>query len=330
MSNRRTLGQLASHFIIYGDHLYRLSLEGILLLCVDEIQATKFMFEVHTCVYGPHMSGEALAKKIKRLGYFWLTMNANYRQFVKKYHQCQIHADIIHVPPSELHTLYSLWPFSIWGMDNIGRITPKTSNGHEYILVFIDYFSKWVQAASFSSLDSTKVAKFIADNIIGRFKISHAFVSDNGQHFKGKVLSIMQKYYIQRHMSTAYRPQTNRAVEAANKNINHILKKSTTKSRGWAENLTPTLWAYRTTYRTSTRETPNSLVFGMEVVLPIEIEILTLRVILEDQLMESECSKARFDQLDLLDEKRLRVMEHVQAYQRKMARAFNKRVRPRS
>ena len=100
-------------------------------------------------------------------------------------------------------------------------------------------------------------------------------------------------------------------------------------SRDWSEKLPFALWAYRTSFRTSTRATPYSLVYGMEVVLPFEIEMGSLRVTLEQQISETEWVQSRFDQLSLLDERRLRVADHVQAYQRKMARAFKKRVKPR-
>ena len=100
-------------------------------------------------------------------------------------------------------------------------------------------------------------------------------------------------------------------------------------SRDWSEKLPFALWAYRTSFRTSTGATPYSLVYGMEAVLPVEIEMGSLRVALEQQIPETDWAQARFDQLNLLDERRLRAADHVRAYQGKMARAFKKRVKPR-
>ena len=77
-----------------------------------------------------------------------------------------MHGDLIHIPPLELHVLTSPWPFSIWGIDITGKILPKSSNGHEFILVAIDYFTKWVEAASYEKLTSTRVASFIRSHII--------------------------------------------------------------------------------------------------------------------------------------------------------------------
>ena len=89
------------------------------------------------------------------------------------------------------------------------------------------------------------------------------------------------------------------------------------------------MWAYRTSFCTSTGATPYSLVYGMEAVLPVEIEMRSLRVALEQHVSEAEWVQSRYDQLSLLDEKRLRTTFHAQAYLRKMTRAFRKRVKPR-
>ena len=100
-------------------------------------------------------------------------------------------------------------------------------------------------------------------------------------------------------------------------------------SQDSSEKLPFALWAYCTSFHTSTGATPYSLVYGMEVVFPIKTEMGSLRVVLEQQISKTEWAQARFHQLNLLDEKRLRATDHIQAYQRKMARAFRKRVKPR-
>ena len=100
-------------------------------------------------------------------------------------------------------------------------------------------------------------------------------------------------------------------------------------SRDWSEKLPFALWAYRTSFRTSTGSTPYSLVYGMEAMLPVEIEMRSLRVELEHQISETEWAQSRYDQLSLLDERRLRAADNVQAYQRKMTHAFRKWVKLR-
>ncbi|KAL6319978.1 hypothetical protein AAG906_037055 [Vitis piasezkii] len=104
-------------FVICGETLYRRSADGMLILCLDRTSADRVMREVHAGVCGPHMGGHMLAHKIMRIGYFWLTMDTD----------------------------------CLWGIDIIGKISLKSSNGHEFILVAIDYFTKWVEAASYRS-----------------------------------------------------------------------------------------------------------------------------------------------------------------------------------
>ncbi|RVW62065.1 Retrovirus-related Pol polyprotein from transposon 297 [Vitis vinifera] len=134
--DRRALRQLASRFVICGDALYRRSLDGLLLLCLDRTSADRVMREVYAGVCGPHMGGHMLAS---------------------------------------------------WGVDIIGKISPKSSSGYDYILVAIDYFTEWVEAASYARLTAARVAKFIRSHIICRYGVPHELISDRGVHFKGEV-----------------------------------------------------------------------------------------------------------------------------------------------
>ena len=253
----------------------------MLLLCLDRASIDRVMREVHAGVYGPHMGGHMLTRKIMRTCHFWLTMETYCCQFIQRCPECQMHRDLIHVPPFKLHALTSPWPFLVWGIDIIGKISPKSSNGHEYILVVIDYFTKWVEAASCVRLTVARVAKFIRSHIICRYGVPHELISDRGVHFRGEVDTLIQEYDIQHHRSSAYRPQTNGAVEAANKNIKRILRKIVETSRDWSEKLPFALQAYHTSFCTSTGATPYSLVYGMEAVLSVKIEMRYLRVALE-------------------------------------------------
>ena len=142
-----------------------------------------------------------------------------------------MHGDLIHVPPSKLHALTSPWLFSVWGIDIIGKISPKSYGGHEYILVAINYFTKWVETSSYAKWTAAKVAKFIRSHIICRYGVPHELIYDIGVHLRGEVNILVQEYGIQHHRSSTYRPQTNGAVEALNKNIKRILRKMDETSR---------------------------------------------------------------------------------------------------
>jgi hypothetical protein len=181
----------------------------------------------------------------------------------------------------ELYNMISPLPFSVWGIDTIGKITPKAMNEHEFILVAIDYFTKWVEATSFLVLKDKHVARFIKCNIICRYGVSHEIISDNGMHFEDEVQRILLEYGVKHHKSSPYRPQTNGAVESTNKNVKVILEKTIERYRDCADKLPFTLWGYRTSIWTCTGMTSYSLVYGMEAVLPAEMEAESLRIILD-------------------------------------------------
>jgi hypothetical protein len=287
------------------------------------------MEEVHGGECGPHMNGRMLAKKLLRMGYYWSTMESDCAQYVRKCEKCQCHADFAKRPAIDLQTLSSPWPFSTWGIYIIGKINPSASNGHEFILVAIDYFTKWVEAESFRAVKTKQVIKFVKEHILCRFGVPHKIVTDNGVQFGAELDGFLEKYGIQHHRSSPYRPQTNGAVEAANKNIKKILAKMVERGRDWAEKLPMALWAYRTSIRASTGFSPFSLVYGAEAILPVNLQICSTKVLTEGQVEDEEWTRLRNEELELLDEKRLIAMSHMQAYQRRIARAFNKHVKPR-
>ena len=197
-------------------------------------------------------------------------------RFVRKCHKCQIHGDLIHSPLSELHAMSSPWPFVAWGMDVIGPIRPKASNGHRFILVAIDYFTKWVEAVTLKSVTKKVMVDFIHFNIICRFGIPKVIITDNAANLNSHSMQeVCYQFKIEHRNSAPYRPKVNGAIEAANKNIKKILRKMVQSFRQWHEKLPFALLGYRTTVRTSMGATPYSLVYGTEAVIPAMIETLS-------------------------------------------------------
>ncbi|MCH79882.1 protein NYNRIN-like, partial [Trifolium medium] len=301
--DKKTLRRLASNFFLDGEVLYKRNYDLVLLLCVDRREADMLIEEIHEGSFGTHANGHAMAKKILRADYYRLTMETDCLSHVRKCHKCQIYADRVHVPPTRLNVLTAPWPFSLWGIDMIGMIEPKASNGHHFILVAIDYFTKWVEAASYTNVTSNL----------------------NNQTMK----ELCESFKIEHHNSSPYRPKMNGAVEAVNKNIKKIIQKMVKTYKNWHEMLPFTLHGYRTAVRTSTGASPFSLVYGMEAVLPVEVEIPSLRVLMEAKLEEAEWVQTRFDQLNLTEEKRMIALCYGQLYQQRLKKAFDKKVRPR-
>ena len=329
-NDKRSIRRSASGYFFDGSVLYKRSHNMILLRCVDKGEATKVMREIHEGECGSHSSGHTLSRQIMRAGYYWITMERDCIDYVRKCHKCQIYGDRIQVPPSQLHVMTSPWPFSLWGIDVIGAISPKASNGHGFILVAIDYFTKWVEAASYAHVTQSVVTKFIRNNIVCRYGLPEQIITDNAANLNNKMMSnLCEKFRIKHHNSTPYRPKMNGAVEAANKNIKNIIRKMTVTYKDWHEKLPYALHAYRTSVRTSTGATPFSLVYGMEAVLPIEVEIPSLRTLKDVQLEEAEWVQSRLEQLNFIEEKRYTAVCRGQLYQHRMMASFNKKVKPR-
>ena len=172
-----------------------------------------------------------------KTGYYWLTLKNDCIQFARKCHKCQTYRDKIHVSPIELHVITMPWPFSIWSMDVIGPITPKTSNGHRFIFVKIDYFTKWVEAASYANVTKSVVCKFIK-NIICRYGLPEWIISGNVLNLNSKMMEeVWAQFKIQHHNSIPYRPKRNGAIETTNKNLKKIIEKTTDTYKDWHEKL---------------------------------------------------------------------------------------------
>ncbi|XP_059295480.1 uncharacterized protein LOC132048811 [Lycium ferocissimum] len=197
LNQKRTIRMLANGFFLNKNVLCKRTPDLGLLRCVDSVEATRLIEEVHAGTCGPHMNGFVLAKKILRTGYYWMTMENDCSKFVQKCHKCQIHGDLIKVPPIELNAMTSPWPFAAWGMDVIGPIEPVASNKHRFILVAIDYFTKWVEATSYSSVTKKVVTDFVRNNIICRFSIPESIITDNGANLNSHLNKKSQRWLLE-------------------------------------------------------------------------------------------------------------------------------------
>jgi hypothetical protein len=170
--------------------------------------------------------------------------------------------------------------------------------------------------------------RFVWKNIITRFGIPRVLMSDNGSQFvSGPFKEFCEQYGIRNHFSTPAYPQGNGQAESSNKTLLDGIKKCMEKAKGrWVEELPSILWTYRTTLRSSTGETPFSLTYGVEAVIPLEIGLPTIRTEYFDPVA-NEISLAT--DLDLAEEKRDLALIHLAAYQNGLRRMYEKRVNPR-
>ncbi|KAM1238186.1 hypothetical protein ACFX13_039701 [Malus domestica] len=273
---------------------------------VREEEANQAMEEAHSGICGAHQSGPKLHFQLKRMGYYWPSMVKDCLEHAKRCQACQFHANFIHQPPEPLHPTATSWPFDAWGLDVVGPITPKSSAGEAYILAATDYFSKWAEAIPLKEVKKETV-------------FSNRLVDE-----------LCEKYKFKQHRSSMYHAPANGLAEAFNKTLCNLLKKVIGRTkRDWHERIGDALWAYRTTYRTPTQATPYSLVYGVEAVLPLESQIPSLRMAIQEGLTDEENAKLRLQELEALDEKRLEAQQHLECYQARLSKAFNKKVLPR-
>ena len=330
-SQWRQIRERALKLVRFNQTLYKRMGEGVWARCVLNDEALEIMEEIHEGLCGAHESGPKMYLRIKRMGYYWPTMVADCLRVAKTCRMCQLHSPYIHQAPNPLHPTIASWPFDAWGTDIVGPIEPPASNGDRFILAFTDYFSKWAEARSFKEIKATTVVKFVKDHILYRFGTPRRVTSDNGAAFKNALIDkLASKFNIDWRYSTIYNPRANGLAEAFNKTLVSILKKTVGENhRSWHERLPEALWAYRITCRTPTQATPYSLVYGVEAVLPLEIEIPSLRVALQQGITNDEKIRLRLDELDALDEKRLHAHQSLELYQARMERAYNKMARIR-
>ncbi|XP_074288350.1 uncharacterized protein LOC141613507 [Silene latifolia] len=175
-------------------------------------------------------------------------------------------------------------------------------------------------------------ADFVRTHIIYRYGVIRYIIIDNDKNFYNKLMdALMEKFKFARHNSSMYNAPTNGLAEAFNKTLCNLVKKMVSKSkRDWHKRLGEALWAYHTMYRTPTQSTPYALVYGVEAVLPLELEILSIPMAIQMGLAEAENENLRLAELEALDEKRLDAQQKLKCYQARLSRAFNKKVCPRA
>ncbi|CAK9165889.1 unnamed protein product [Ilex paraguariensis] len=318
----RKLRIRASKFAILQDTLYKRGYSLSWLRCLSPEEAHYALREIHEGICGNHSGGRSLAHKALRQGYFWPTMIRDAQEFSKKCDKCQRFATVPRQPPEELTTISSPWPFSKWGIDILGPL-PLSKGQCKFVVVAVDYFTKWSEAEPLAKITDAKVKDFIWKNLVCRFGIPHAIVSDNAKQFDNKLLnSFCSDLQIKQPHSSPAHPQANGQAEVMVRTVLRNLKTRLEKAKGlWVEELPGVLWAYRTTPRTPTGETPFSLAFGTEAVIPVEIGVHSLRVQHHDPITNEEGLRSN---LDLVEEAREMAIVRNAEYKRRMTRMHAK------
>ncbi|KAL0420484.1 UNVERIFIED_CONTAM: hypothetical protein Slati_3071300 [Sesamum latifolium] len=191
-------------------------------------------------------------------------------------------------------------PFFQWGMDIVGPF-PLAPGQRKFLLVAIDYFTKWVEAEPLARITEGKVMKFLWKNIICHFGLPREPISDNGRQFQGRrIQDWCAGLHIKQRFTSVSHPQANGQVEVTNRILVQRIKKRLDKvGDNWVEELTSVLWSYQTTPRGSTGQSPFTLVYGTEAIIPAELGMPSHRIL---HFNEEDNSQLLKEHLDLVDE----------------------------
>nr|GFA46792.1 reverse transcriptase domain-containing protein [Tanacetum cinerariifolium] len=161
--------------------------------------------------------------------------------------------------------------FDVWGIDFMGSFS--SSRRKKYILVAVDYLSKWVEAKALPTNDARVVCKFLK-SLFARFRTPCSIISDSGTHFyNDQFVKVMLKYDVSHRLATEYHPQTSGQVEVLDRGLKRILERTVGENRTtWSDKLDDALWAFCIAFKTPIGCTPCKLVYEKACHLPIELE----------------------------------------------------------
>ncbi|GJV45225.1 reverse transcriptase domain-containing protein [Tanacetum coccineum] len=282
--------------------LYKRSFLKPWLRCVGPLQANYVIREIHEGSCSMHAGPRSVVPKAMRLGYYWPTMHRDTREMIRTCNDCQIHRPVPRNPQHPLTPITAPWSFYKWGIYIAGPF-PKGSGKFKFLIVAMDYFTKWIKAKAVATITGNQVKKFMWDNIVCRFGLPGEIILENDKQFSDNPfkdwcdkLNITQRFTLVKH------PQSNGLVERANRSLGEGIKARLGEgNKNWVEELPHVLWAHRTMIKSSHGDTHFSLTYETEAVIPAKIKMPTYRTAAVNTIHNDE--ELRLN-LDLLEEKR--------------------------
>ncbi|GKC02639.1 reverse transcriptase domain-containing protein [Tanacetum coccineum] len=259
------------HYFWDDPYLFRICADQIIRRCVHGQEALDILKACHEGPTRGHHSANLTARKVFDAGFFWSTIYRDAHTMIKSCDTCQRQGKISQRDEMPQNAIQVCEIFDVWGIDFMGPF--MSSHGNKYILVAVDYLSKWVEAKALPTNDARVVVKFLK-SLFARFGTPRAIISDRGTHFCNyQFAKVMSKYGVTHRLATAYHPQMSGQVEVSNRGLKCILERTVGENcASCSDKLDDALWAFRIAFKTSIGYTPYKLVYGKSFQLPIELE----------------------------------------------------------
>ncbi|GJX07023.1 reverse transcriptase domain-containing protein [Tanacetum coccineum] len=225
----------------------------------------------------------------------------------------------------KLTPITSPWPFYKWGID-IARPFPKGPGKVKFLIVAIDYFTKWIKEKPVATITGNQVKNIMWDNIICRFGLPREIISDNGKQLQDNPFKDWcEKLCIRQCFASIKHPQANGLVEKANQSLGEGIKaRLGARNKNWMQEISHVLWAHHAMIKSSNKDTPFSLTYGTEAVILAKIDMPTLRTVEVDMVQNNEALEIN---LDLLEEIREQAAIREANSKAKMEKYYNSKVR---
>ncbi|GJS95397.1 reverse transcriptase domain-containing protein [Tanacetum coccineum] len=237
------------HYFWDDPFLFKTCADQVIQRCVSGQEAVDILTACHSGPTGGHYGANYTAKKVFDSGFYWPTLYKDAHELVKNCDSCQRQGKISQRDEMPQNSIQVCEIFDVWGIDFMGPF--PSSRGNKYILVAVDYLSKWVEAKALPTNDARVVVKFLK-SLFARFGTPRAIISDRGTHFcNDKFAKVMSKYGVTHRLATAYHPQTSGQVEVSNRGLKRILERTVGENHAsWSDRLDDALWAFRTAFKT--------------------------------------------------------------------------------
>jgi hypothetical protein len=282
------------------------------------------MKEIHSGICGAHIESSPPLGKVFRQGFYWPKAASNGVDLLQKSENYQKCARDQKQHSSLIQLIQPTWPLQRWGLDLLGPLPPAQGN-LRYVVVAVEYFSKWIEAKPLATITSATIQKFFCQNIICRFDVPKAITFENGAQFDSETFkTFCDQIGTKIHFTSVRHPESNGLVERANGVIiTEIMKSIFNLPKGkWLDELVKVVWNHNTVVSRSTEFTPFKIMFGDEAITPEEARIGLIRTLASAQDKDT-CKISK----DTTEGVRFQAIDHINKYQAERVKWQDKKVR---